>query len=133
MLSRLGLAGGMEPLSASLIRLTGSGVGRHLGHRLLRGAARQATSPLRQHPRAGLRLTGGAIAGPVIGVWRYRWSPCSARRSASPPLTSLTPIFLIPISYVAEARHPAGGRRLPLIAFAGHGAAVPVKIRRSRV
>ncbi|MFN8449598.1 MAG: EamA family transporter [Anaerolineae bacterium] len=122
----------MEPLSASLIRLTVASVVIWVIAFVGRRAGATITA-LRQHPRAGLRLTGGAVAGPVIGVWLSLVAVQRTSVGIASTLTSLTPIFLIPISYVVfRSASPAGGRR-HADRFRGHGAAVPVKIRRSRV
>jgi drug/metabolite transporter (DMT)-like permease len=98
-LSRLGLAGGIEPLSASLIRLAVASVviwilallGRQIGGTI---------ATLQAKPRAGLRLVGGTVAGPVVGVWLSLIAVQRTSVGIASTLTSLTPIFLIPISYV---------------------------------
>jgi drug/metabolite transporter (DMT)-like permease len=55
---------------------------------------------LQAKPRAGLRLFGGVVAGPVIGVWLSLIAVQRTSVGIASTLTSLTPIFLIPVSYV---------------------------------
>ena len=98
-LSRLGLAGGIEPLSASLIRLTVAAIVIWLLAILSRQVGDTITK-LRANPRAGLKLAGGTVAGPVIGVWLSLIAVQRTSVGIASTLTSLTPIFLIPISYV---------------------------------
>lgn len=98
-LSRLGLAGGLEPLSAALIRLTVAS----LFIWAVAVVGRQVTptvTAIRGNPQAGLRLTLATIAGPVIGVWLSLIAVQRTNVGIASTLTSLTPIFLIPISYV---------------------------------
>ena len=98
-LSRLGLAAGLEPLSASLIRLTVATIVIWI-FALLRGQVAGTVSTLQTKPRAALQLAGGAVAGPVIGVWLSLVAVQRTSVGIASTLTSLTPIFLIPISYV---------------------------------
>ncbi|MEP7290280.1 MAG: DMT family transporter [Chloroflexota bacterium] len=98
-LSRLGLAQGLEPLSASLIRLTVATIVVWAIALLRRDTSRDLTA-LREKPRASGRLVGGAIAGPVVGVWLSLVAVQRTSVGIASTLTSLTPIFLIPISYL---------------------------------
>jgi drug/metabolite transporter (DMT)-like permease len=98
-LSKIGLAGGFPALSGNLIRLLVALV-------IIWGVAivnRQFISSyraLRTHPRAVLMLTGGAILGPVLGVWLSLVAVQNTNVGIASTLSSLMPIFLIPISYV---------------------------------
>ena len=98
-LSRLGLAEGLEPLSASLIRLGIAALALWL-FALLRGQVGGTVAALRAQPRAGWRLAGGVVAGPVIGVWLSLVALQRTSVGIASTLMSMTPIFLIPISYV---------------------------------
>lgn len=97
-LSRIGLSDGLEPLSASLIRL---GVAALIlwAISLLRGELSETVTALREKPKATLRMVGGTIAGPVVGVWLSLVAVQRTNVGIASTLTSLTPIFLIPISY----------------------------------
>lgn len=97
-LSRIGLADGFEPLSASLIRL---GVAALILWviSLLRGQLGETITALREKPTATWRMVGGTIAGPVVGVWLSLVAVQRTNVGIASTLTSLTPIFLIPISY----------------------------------
>lgn len=97
-LSKLGLQGGFPALSGNLIRLlialviiwALALVSRQLGH---------SYRTIRAHPRALLLLTGGAVLGPVIGVWLSLVAVQNTNIGVASTLSSLMPIFLIPISY----------------------------------
>lgn len=118
-LSRLGLADGLEPLSASLIRL-GAAVLVLWGYTLIRGQAGDTIMTLRAKPQAGLRLTGGTVAGPVVGVWLSLVAVQRTSVGIASTLIALTPIFLIPISYVVFKEHVSQRAVIgTLIAFAG--------------
>lgn len=98
-LSRLGLAEGLEPLSASLIRLAVATVVMW-GIAIVGGRVGGTITAMRQNSRAGLRLLGGTVAGPVIGVWLSLVAVQRTSVGIASTLISLTPIFLIPISYL---------------------------------
>lgn len=97
-LSKLGLVGGFPALSGNLIRLIVAGVIIWI----LAIANRQLISSyrdLKAHPRALLFLTVGTILGPVLGVWLSLVAVQNANVGIVSTLSSLMPIFLIPISY----------------------------------
>lgn len=97
-LSKLGLQEGFEPLSASLIRLAAAALVMW-ALALLQRQFIPTISALRMNPRAGLRLTGATLTGPVVGVWLSLIAVQRTSVGIASTLTSLTPIFLIPISY----------------------------------
>jgi drug/metabolite transporter (DMT)-like permease len=66
----------------------------------LSGKVVSSVRTLRKNPRALLMLTGGAIAGPVIGVWLSLVAVQNAPIGIASALMALTPIFLLPISYI---------------------------------
>ncbi|MCC6804620.1 MAG: DMT family transporter [Anaerolineae bacterium] len=118
-LSRLGLAEGLEPLSASLIRLTMATVVMW-GIALAGGRVGGTITAVREHPRARLRLLGGAVVGPVIGVWLSLVAVQRTSVGIASTLISLTPIFLIPISYVVFKERATRQAVIgTVIAFAG--------------
>jgi drug/metabolite transporter (DMT)-like permease len=118
-LSRLGLAEGLEPLSASLIRLAVAAL-VIWAFALIRGQVGGTITALQARPRARLQLAGGVIVGPVVGVWLSLVAVQRTSVGIASALISLTPIFLIPISYVVfrerATRQAVVGT---LIAFAG--------------
>lgn len=98
LLSKLGLAGGFPALSGNLIRLLVAMVAIWL----LAIVNRQLVSTyqaVRTHPRAMRFLSGGTVLGPVLGVWLSLIAVQNANLGVASTLSSLTPIFLIPISY----------------------------------
>lgn len=99
-LSKLGLAGGFPALSGNLIRLLVA----MLVIWALAAANRQigrSYQTLRTHPRAVLWMLGGAVLGPVLGVWLSLVAVQNTEVGVASTLSSLMPIFLIPISYFA--------------------------------
>lgn len=118
-LSRLGVAGGIDPISASLIRLVvATGVIWLIA--LLRRQARETLAAVQAKPRAGLGVLGGVVMGPVLGVWLSLVAVQRTSVGIASTLTSLTPIFLIPISYVVfKERITRQAVFGTLIAFAG--------------
>lgn len=117
--SRLGLVGGFEPLSASLIR-TGTAAVVLWAVALLQGQIPSTARAIRAKPNAGLKLTGATLIGPVVGVWLSLIAVQRTSVGIASTLTSLTPIFLIPISYVVFKERPTRQTVIgTLIAFAG--------------
>jgi len=118
-LSSMGLRGGIEPLSAVLIRLSTAMILVWL-LTIVRGQFLPSFTRLRAHPRGLLRLFGGTVMGPVLGVWL---SLIAVQRTAvgiTSTLIALTPIFLIPISYFVFKETVTRRAILgTLIAFAG--------------
>ncbi len=104
-LSKLGLAGGIEPLSASLIRLTAAAVVIWV-LALLQGQAVATVRAIRSKPDAAFKLTGATLVGPVVGVWLSLVAVQRTTVGVASTLTSLTPIFLIPISLVVFKERP---------------------------
>jgi len=97
-LSKMGLVGGFPALSGNLIRLIVAGAViwiLAIFNRQLMSSYRT----LKANPRALMFLTAGTILGPVLGVWLSLVSVQNANIGVSSTLSSLMPIFLIPISY----------------------------------
>jgi drug/metabolite transporter (DMT)-like permease len=97
-LSKLGLEDGFPALSGNVIRLTAAVVliwALAILNRQVLGSYRT----LRANPRVVVLMTGGAILGPVLGVWLSLVAVQNTDVGIASTLSSLTPIFLIPISY----------------------------------
>jgi drug/metabolite transporter (DMT)-like permease len=97
-LSKLGLVGGFPALSGNLIRLIVAGAiiwALAIANRQVISSYRD----LKAHPRALWFVTGGTILGPVLGVWLSLVAVQNADVGIVSTLSSLMPIFLIPISY----------------------------------
>ena len=97
-LSKLGMGGDFPALSANLIRLLAAAAVIWL----IAIVNRQLFSSfrtLRANPRALLSLTNGTILGPVLGVWLTLVAVQNVNIGVASTLSSLMPIFLIPISY----------------------------------
>lgn len=98
-LSKIGLEGGFPALSGNLIRL----IAAFIAIWIVAIANRQLISSyrtLRANPRALMLLTGGAVVGPTLGVWLSLIAVQNTNVGVASTLSSLMPIFLIPISYV---------------------------------
>lgn len=97
-LSKLGLAGDFPALSGTLIRLLVAVV-VVWALAIVRGEVASTYRTVRAQPRAFRWLAGGTVLGPVLGVWLSLVAVQNANIGVASTLSSLTPIFLIPISY----------------------------------
>lgn len=118
-LSKLGLGGDFPALSANLMRL----IVATAVIWLIAVFNRQIISSfktLRANPRIVLMITGGSILGPVLGVWLSLVSVQNTNVGVASALSSLMPIFLIPISYFAF-RETVGKQAIlgTIVAFIG--------------
>jgi len=98
-LSKLGLVDGFQALSGNLIRLLVATTIIWLVT-LLQGQVVANARALRAQPRALLLLLGGAVLGPMLGVWLSLVAVQNTQVGIASTLSSLMPIFLIPISAV---------------------------------
>jgi drug/metabolite transporter (DMT)-like permease len=96
--SKFGLETGLEPLSANLIRLAAAMVAIWLVAAFQKQIGSSAKT-LQANPKVIALLVLAAIAGPVIGVWLNMEAIDRIPIGIASTLGSLTPIFLIPISY----------------------------------
>ena len=118
-LSKIGLQDGFEPLSANLIRVT-IAVISIWAVGIANGQFMNTFRQVKAHPRAGALLTLGALTGPVSGVWLSLIAVQRAPVGIASTLMALTPIFLIPISYVVFRDKPTLRAIVgTLVAFAG--------------
>jgi drug/metabolite transporter (DMT)-like permease len=118
-LSKMGLEGGFPALSGNLIRLV-IAVTIIWALAIVNRQLVRSYRTLRAHPRALLLLTGGAVLGPVIGVWLSLIAVQNTNVGVASTLSSLMPIFLIPISYVMFRERVTKQAVVgTLIAFAG--------------
>lgn len=97
-LSKIGLANEFPALSGSVIRLTVAVIMFWL-LTLVRGKFVYTIQTLRANPRPVRLLTIGAFFGPAVGVWLSLIAVQRAQVGVATTLMSLTPVFLIPISY----------------------------------
>ncbi|MCA0457933.1 MAG: DMT family transporter [Chloroflexi bacterium] len=118
-LSRFGLVGDFPALSGSLIRL----IAAMIVVWLIALFNRQAVATyrtLRQNPRAFMLVVGGTVLGPVLGVWLSLIAVQNTSVGVASTLSSLMPIFLIPISYfMFKERVTVQGIIGTVIAFVG--------------
>lgn len=96
--AEMGIGDGFDPLSANLIRVLVATL-IIWGVATARGQAATSFRQLGAHPRALRFLSMGAILGPVVGVYLSLVAIQNAPLGIASTLASLTPIFLIPISY----------------------------------
>ena len=99
LLSKIGLAGGLPAISGNAIRLTAAVIVAWL-LAIFRGQIVSSYRTLREQRRMMGFIVIGTILGPVIGVWLALTAVTLAPLGIVTTLQSLTPIFLIPISYV---------------------------------
>lgn len=97
-LSKIGLANDFPALSGNLIRITVALLAIW-ALSLVRGEIVSSYRTLKAHPNAVLMMLVAAFTGPVIGVWLSLIAVQHAPVGIASTLMSLTPIFLLPISY----------------------------------
>ncbi len=118
-LSKLGLDGEFPALSANLIRLLAAAAVIWLiaiFNRQLFSSFRT----LRANPKALFSLTAGTVLGPVVGVWLSLVAVQNTSVGVASTLSSLMPIFLIPISYFMFGERVTRQAVIgTLVAFAG--------------
>ncbi len=89
-------AGGFPTLSAHMIR-TGTSLVLILLPLLLPHRAKQTIQELRGRPEALKYLFWGAIFGPLLGMWLSLYSIQNANVGIATSLSSLSPIWLLPV------------------------------------
>ena len=95
--SRQGLYGSFSPLQGNAIRMLAA-AGALLVMALIQKQVRGTLQSLREHPDALRLLMIAAFIGPVIGVSLSLLSLQHAPVGVASILTSLTPVFMLPIS-----------------------------------
>ena len=98
-LAKEGLRSGIPPVSANVIRMTSAMIALW-SLTFLRKQTRQTFDQLGKQPRTILLILSGAIFGPILGVSLSLYSLQRADAGVASTLSSLTPIFLLPISYL---------------------------------
>ncbi len=97
--SKIGLVGDFPALSGTLIRLLSAAV-VIWALTTVRGALPSSVTTLRTHPRALHAISLASFLGPVVGVWLTLIAVQRAPVGIASTLSSLAPIFLLPISYL---------------------------------
>jgi drug/metabolite transporter (DMT)-like permease len=95
--AKLGLAEGVAPQSANLMRLLGAAAFIWVAA-LLTGAASRTHRLYREDSRASVFTLAGTAAGPIFGVWLSLVAIDEAPLGIASTLMGLTPIFLLPIA-----------------------------------
>jgi drug/metabolite transporter (DMT)-like permease len=96
LLSREGLAGDYSVVSANFIRLTAACAAAWAAGIAL-GQGRRSFGLLARHPRAGLAIAGGTVAGPVVGVMLSLVAIQLAPLGIASTLMALAPILILPV------------------------------------
>lgn len=118
-LSKFGLGGEFPALSANLIRLLAALAVVWL-IALVNRQLVSTVRTLRENPRAFMLVVGGTVLGPVLGVWLSLIAVQNTSIGVASTLSSLMPIFLIPISYfMFKERVTKQGVIGTVIAFVG--------------
>ncbi len=97
--SKQGLQGDFPALTGNLMRLVVSTLAIWL-IAAMSGKVRSNFVALRAQPKAVLIILGGSVAGPLLGVWLSLIAVQNAEVGIASTLTSLSPIFLLPLTYV---------------------------------
>jgi drug/metabolite transporter (DMT)-like permease len=117
--SKKGLEGDFSALSGNLMRIVVSTIfmwGLAAGQRQVGNTVHL----LREHPRALGIISAGAVFGPFVGVWLSLIAVQHASVGVASTLMSLTPVILLPVSYVL-VREKITSRAIvgTMLAFAG--------------
>lgn len=96
LLSDIGMAGGLPPISANLIRLT-AGTAAITLWIVFQMKFKDNVQRLRDR-RAFLLIVAGAATGPVLGVLLALFAITHAPMGVAAALMSLSPVFLLPVS-----------------------------------
>lgn len=97
--SRQGLYGSFSPLQGNVIRMLAALAALSL-MALAQGQVRSTLQSLREHPSAFRLLMLAGLVGPVIGVSLSLLALQNAPVGVASVLTSLTPVFMLPISVI---------------------------------
>jgi drug/metabolite transporter (DMT)-like permease len=97
-LSKIGLAGDFPAFSGTWIRILAAVITVWIVT-IARGGLTVSLQTLRSHPRAVRFVSIGAFIGPVVAVWLSLVAVQQSPVGIASALTSLAPIFLLPISY----------------------------------
>jgi len=98
-LAKRGLGGGFSPLSGNFIRM-GTAMVVMWVFTLARGQGAATVRSVANHRRALGFIAGGAFIGPFVGVSLSLLSLQYANVGVASTLMALSPIFLLPISYI---------------------------------
>jgi drug/metabolite transporter (DMT)-like permease len=118
-LAKRGLGGAFSPLSGNFIRM-GTAMVIMWGYTLGRGQGRATVRSVTQDRRAFGFIAGGAFIGPFVGVSLSLLSLQYADVGVASTLMGLSPIFLLPISYLfLEERFGWGAVAGTVLALSG--------------
>ena len=107
-LSKQGLAEGVDPLFAALLRMVVA-MGVFWPTAMLTGRLRPALSVVRgtEQDRRNFRLLlAASLIGPVVGVWLSLVAIGATKTGIAATLIGLEPIFIIPVAAMVERRWP---------------------------
>ncbi len=94
-LAKQALGDGFSPLSAVVVRMLASAI-MVWGWTVARGRALDTFRQLRADRGASLAILGGAVSGPVLGVWMSMVAIQGERIGVASTLMSMTPIAMLP-------------------------------------
>lgn len=97
-LAKIGLANDFPTFSALLIRIIAA-TALMWGLTIARGEVVSSYHDLKANPRALGMLIVAALLGPIVGVWLSLVAIQNSPIGIATTLSSLTPIFLIPVAY----------------------------------
>lgn len=97
-LAKVGLANDFPAFSALMIRLLVATI-VIWAFTIAQGKVTNSYHTLKANPRALWMLTAAALIGPILGVWLSLVAVQNAPVGIATALSSLTPIFLIPIAF----------------------------------
>ena len=118
-LAKNGLGGEFSPISANLIRMLTATI-LLWTLTFFQGQAKETLQALRVNKKGALFTTAGAFLGPFVGVSLSLFALQRVEVGVASTLTSLPPIFLLPISYfIFKERFGWGAIAGTILAMAG--------------
>ncbi len=103
--SKLAMGAALDPLSATVIRVTTAVVGAWIVA-LAAGRAQAGLRALRDRQAVGF-MVGGAIVGPFLGIWLMLTSVKLTATGIASTLMATTPIIIIPVVRIAYKERPS--------------------------
>lgn len=118
-LSKQGLSGGFSPIAGNAIRMLAAVIVLW-GLVLAQGKANRTLDSMRTHPRVLGMLSLASFTGPVLGVTSSLFALQYTQVGIASTLTSLPPVFLLPVSWlVFKEKFDWGAVLGTLVAIAG--------------
>jgi len=104
-LAKMGMAGGVDALSATAVRMDAAVLGVWLLG-AFRGTSRQAVQAFRPD-RTFAAMAGGAFFGPFLGVWLSLFAVKHTEAAIAATLMATVPVVVIPLVVILQHERPS--------------------------